>query len=408
MRSERTLLFLVGAVQFVNILDFMMVMPLGPDFADALGIPLSSIGLVGGAYTLSAAISGFIGAFFLDSFDRRTALAVALAGLFVGTAAGGFATGLGTLIAARALAGAFGGPASSLALSIVADVIPAERRGKALGAVMGAFSVASVFGVPAGLELARHGGWRLPFLVVAGLGLLIAVAAILLLPPLKGHLARTTAHPPLRELVARPAVRASYAVTAATMMAGFLLIPNFSSFIQGNQHYPRERLGMLYLVGGALTFVSMRQVGRLVDRFGVLPIATAATLALSALTALWIGWPDSPVPIMVLFAAFMIANTSRNVAYNALVSRVPAPPERARFMSIQSTVQHLAGAAGASISAWILSEGPGGSLIGMGTVATLSVGLSLLVPVLMARVLGRLEPVLALSPVVPPEPPAPH
>ena len=28
--SERTLLFLVGAVQFVNILDFMMVMPLGP------------------------------------------------------------------------------------------------------------------------------------------------------------------------------------------------------------------------------------------------------------------------------------------------------------------------------------------------------------------------------------------
>ena len=56
--SERQLVFLVGAVQFVNVLDFMMVMPLGPDFARALDIPVSRLGLVGGVYTAAAAVSG--------------------------------------------------------------------------------------------------------------------------------------------------------------------------------------------------------------------------------------------------------------------------------------------------------------------------------------------------------------
>src|SRR3954468_6244256 len=135
--SEGKLLFLLASVQFVNVLDFMMVMPLGPDFAKALAIPTSHLGYIGGSYTASAAVSGMVGSLFLDRFDRRKALAVALLGLVLGTALGGFATGLPPLILARGVAGAFGGPATSLSLAILADVIPLERRGRAMGVVMG-------------------------------------------------------------------------------------------------------------------------------------------------------------------------------------------------------------------------------------------------------------------------------
>src|SRR2546423_1646114 len=83
-------------------------------------------------------------------------------------------------------AGQFGGPATSIASSIIADVVPQERRGSAMGMVMAAFSVASVLGVPAGLELARHFGWRAPFFAVGGLGALIAISAVFFLPPLRG------------------------------------------------------------------------------------------------------------------------------------------------------------------------------------------------------------------------------
>jgi predicted MFS family arabinose efflux permease len=76
--SERLIVFLIGAIQFVNVLDFVMVMPLGPDFATALGISTSRIGIVGGSYTAAAAVAGIVGSLFLDKFDRRPALALAI------------------------------------------------------------------------------------------------------------------------------------------------------------------------------------------------------------------------------------------------------------------------------------------------------------------------------------------
>jgi predicted MFS family arabinose efflux permease len=105
-----------------------------------------------------------------------------------GTAAGALARGLGSLVLARAIAGAFGGPATSIALSIVADVVPPARRGRAIGAVMGAFSAASVLGVPMGLRLATWGGWRMPFIVVAAMGAVVGILALWKMPPMRGHI----------------------------------------------------------------------------------------------------------------------------------------------------------------------------------------------------------------------------
>src|SRR5690606_31769230 len=160
----------------------------GPDFARALAIPTDEVGLVAGAYTARAAVAGLAASSLLDRFDRRSAMLVALVGLAIGTALGGLATGLWSLVGARVIAGAFGGPATSVCLSILTDAIPVERRGRAMGRVMGAFSVASVVGIPIGLELAEMGQWNTPFFTIAGLGLLAAVGAATQLPPMKAHL----------------------------------------------------------------------------------------------------------------------------------------------------------------------------------------------------------------------------
>src|SRR5438445_281582 len=92
--SERRVVFLVGAVQFINVLDFTMVMPLGPDFARALAIAPSELGKIVSGYGQAAAVTGFLGSFFLDRFDRRKVLAVAMFGLMLGTLAGGLARDL--------------------------------------------------------------------------------------------------------------------------------------------------------------------------------------------------------------------------------------------------------------------------------------------------------------------------
>jgi predicted MFS family arabinose efflux permease len=386
--------FLVGAVQFVNILDFVMVMPLGPDFARALHIPSSQLGYIGGAYTAAASVAGLAGSFFLDRFDRRNALAVAMLGLAIGTVSGGFAHDLPTLMTARVIAGLFGGPATSISFSIIADEIPPERRGRALGAVMGAFSAASVIGLPVGLELARHqelGGWRLPFFAVAALGIFITAAVFVALPPLRRHLEGAPAeHPSLAHLLGQPLVRSSYTMTAVVMMAGFLLIPNISPWVQENLHYPRAKIGQLYLYGGVVSFFATRYGGRVVDRIGSFPTALAASLVLLPVQYFFYVQPVG-VPIPVFFMVFMLGMGFRNVAYNTLTSKVPSPSERARFLSLQSAVQHAAAASGAFLSARILSVNPDGSLLHMARVAILAMILTASVPFLIRHVERRVR-----------------
>jgi len=384
--SEGWMVFLIGAVQFINIWDFVMVMPLGPDFAGGLGIPISRLGLIGGAYTAAAAVAGVAGSTFLDRFDRRLALAVAMTGLVLGTLAGGLSWNLESLLAARLLAGAFGGPATSLSLSIIADTVPPERRGKAMGAVMGAFSVAAVVGVPLSLQLSLWGGWRLPFVVVGGLGLAVTAAVAASLPRLRAHLARRAEGVLPRKPLFRPLVLTSYAMTAVTMAAGFLVLPNISAYVQANLGLPRSQLQWVYGIGGVVSFVTLRLVGRLVDRFGSFRVGTAAAVLLAiGFDLLFVDVPrGAPVTALAIFIFFALS--ARNVSYNTLASKVPEQAERARFMSFQSAVQHLASALGASLSSQVLFVQPDGSLGNVRTLGRMAIALTLLLPFLLHRV----------------------
>lgn len=383
---ERQILLLVAAVQFVNVLDFMIVMPLAPDFARALGIPADRLGLLAGAYTAAAATAGIAGSFFLDRFDRRSALAVALLGLVAGTAAGGVARGLGSLLLARVLAGLFGGPATSIALSIVADTVPPARRGRAMGIVMSGFAAASVLGVPAGLELARRAGWQAPFFAVAGLGAAVAAGVVRLLPPMGRHRAASgpPAGPGLGTLLRLAGVRSALLASAVSVAAMFLVIPNLSAWIQLNAGYPRARLGVLYLAGGLASFALMRAIGALADRFGSPAVAAGGTFLFAAVLGSEFLLPRPLLSPAVFFVLFMLSNTLRMIPLQALASRVPRPAERARFLSIQSAVQHGSLAAAAVLSSAMLRTLPDGRLGGMATVAALSMAAGIALPILLA------------------------
>lgn len=382
MRSERAVVFLVGAVQFVNILDFMMVMPLGPDFAKSLAMDVEHVGVVGGAYTVAAAVSGLALSPVLDRFDRRPALAFCMCGLAIGTALGGFAWNLPSLIAARVAAGAFGGPATSLALAIVADVVPLERRGRAMGAVMGAFSVASILGVPAGLYLAQWAGWRAPFFAVAAAGLAITGGVFALLPAIVGHLRAEKRRPSFGHLLRVPGAPMGLMVTSCITLSAFLLVPNLSAFIQMNMRWPREDLGELYMLGGALSFVALRVFGRVIDRFGPVVLSFVGAAAFATVATAWLIVVPPPLSVLVLFPCMMVAMSARNVSYQTLLSRVPPPEHRAAFQSLNSAVQHMSSAFAAFVGASMLTSTADGALVGVPRLAMFSLVLTAIVPVL--------------------------
>ena len=382
LRSERAVLLLLAAVQFVNIVDFMMVMPLGPDFARDLGIDTAKLGVIGGAYTASAAVAGVLGSTVLDRFDRRTALMVANIGLAFGTLMGAFATDLNSLLAARVLAGFFGGPATAVAYAIVTDLIPIGRRGRAMGMIMGAFSIASVLGVPAGLELARFGGWRTPFVVLAAAGLLVAVVGRVLLPSLRGHLQRVGPALDMAALFSRPVVIGALILNLLGHLARFSIIPFISPFVLINMGLPRSELGVLYMVGGVSSLITLRVMGPLVDRLGVSRVFAAGSLGVVLTTGVAFVPEPGWLPPLALFPLFMASTSAANVAQQTLCTAVPGPAERARYQSAQSALQHMGAALGASIGTAILSSDPenGGSLIGMPILAMFSMTICMLLP----------------------------
>jgi len=391
--SERRVVFLVGAVQFINVLDFTMVMPLGPDFARALGIPMSDLPKIVAGYGEAAATAGLLGSFFLDRFDRRKAIAVAMIGLVAGTLAGGLAHDLRGMTLARVLAGTFGGPATSLAYAIIADVIPPARRGKAMGAVMGAFSVAQVLGVPAALLVSERFGWRVPFFGAAALGAAVALASAFMLPPLTEHRLRNASAPvaTLGELLSRPTVLFSYTMTATLMAAGFLIIPTLPAYIQNNLGYPRDHYQWLLAVGGVASFIALRLFGRLTDRWGSFRAGTLGVIASLGVMWIFLVRPPSPAPVMLLYVALLVALGARNVAYNALTTKVPRPHERARFLSLQSTVYHASAGGASWLSTSFLRQLPDGRLVGVPALAAAAMVLTALLPILIGVVETRVR-----------------
>jgi MFS family permease len=116
---ELLLLLILAAVQFTHIVDFTIIMPLGPVFSREMDLTPRQFGAVVAAYTISAGIAGLLAARFLDRFDRKSTLLVLYGGFIVGTLLCAVAPNFLLLLAARTVAGAFGGVVASVVFAIV-------------------------------------------------------------------------------------------------------------------------------------------------------------------------------------------------------------------------------------------------------------------------------------------------
>ncbi len=363
---------LIAALQFVYILDFMMVMPLGPDLSAALGFPSDQLGWLSVAYTLGSVLSGLLCVRWLDRYQRRPALLVAIALFGLATLAAVWCHDLPSLLVARGLTGFFGGPMVALGMAVVIDTTPPVRRGQAIGQVMIGFSMAAIAGVPLALELARWGQWTTPFYALTGCAAVLCLATARLLPPMRDHLDQRQAKVSLLNLLKQPRVRHACGLQALNQFSAFLVIPSFAAFYVLNLEVPRENLGPLYLAGGIAALITLQGLGRLSDRLGALPAIALASIGLILGLLPFLGG-SAWFPVWLPFVLFMASNAGRNVALGAATSQVPNPGERAGFMALQSLVQDLAIASAALVSSFMLSESAGGQLVGMDHVGLLSI-----------------------------------
>lgn len=401
-QREWPLLTVLAGVHFTHIMDFMMIMPLGPQFMRLFHIAPQQFGLLVSVYTFSAGICGFVAAFFIDRFDRKNSLMVLYGGFALATLLCAVAPGYGSLLAARAVAGGFGGITGATVLAIIGDVIPEYRRGAATGTVLSAFSVAAVAGVPTGLFLANHFNWRAPFLFLTVASLLILVAAWRVLPHVRAHLAHEQETHPLRQIQViffnRNHLNA-FALIATLMFAGFSVIPFISPYLVANVGLNETDLPYVYFAGGLMTFFTARLVGRLADRHGKRRVfAITALISIGPMLTLT-HLPRVSVALAILVSTlFMVFQSGRFVPAMAMITSSVAPRLRGSFMSFNSAVQQVSAGFASLAAGMIIGKSPAGALTHYGVVGMIAV-VATIICVFLARSLEvhQERPVIAAS-----------
>jgi predicted MFS family arabinose efflux permease len=380
--SEKWVIFIIGCVLFVDILDFMLVMPLGPDFARALYIDQSLLGWTATSYTLAAAFSGLMCSLFLDKFDHKKSLLVALLGLTLSTLSACFAQNFESLLVARFFAGIFGGPTTSLSFAIIADVFPSEKRGRAIGKAMSAFSCAAVIGVPFSLELSRRFGWQSPFITTFVIGTAVLLLVLFKLPSISSHYINTEKQKILfsiKNILSSKLNILGLVYASLSMMACFMIIPYISAFLQNNIQLPRAYISFLYLFGGFCSFFTMRLAGRIIDITSAYITFIAGISLISFM--LIVGFifnafnQTNVYFIIAVFVPFMVGVSIRNVSSYTLNTKLPSQRERAGYMALISSFQHISSAIGAYLSSIIMYVNIDGAFVNANIVAIIAIAL---------------------------------
>jgi predicted MFS family arabinose efflux permease len=366
-QHERYLLLTLAGIQFSHILDFMIMMPLGPILISAFGIHTHEFGLLVASYSFSAAFSGLLAATFIDRFERKLML-LTIFGLFgLATLACGLAPGYVTLLIARGMAGAFGGVMGAMVQTIVGDVIPFARRAKAGGIVSAAFSLSTVAGVPLSLWMATHFQWRAPFILIAVLTVLFILIGMRVLPELHHHIsAQKRAHPFVEIFaVLRDANHLRALLFSALLIfSGFTVIPYITLYAVGNVGITQHEIPYIYLAGGLATLFTARLIGHWADLRGKIKvyrlIAVAALLPLLVVThigaaPLWL-W-------LICTTAFFVLVSGRMIPAMAIITSSAQPKLRGTFMSLHATVQSLAMGLATTLAGFIITQNSAGQIV---------------------------------------------
>jgi predicted MFS family arabinose efflux permease len=388
---QKFVIFILAITQFTVILDFMVMSPLGDMLMKSLNLKPSAFGFAVSAYAFSAGISGLLTAGFADKFDRKKLLLFFYMGFIAGTIFCGLAHTYAVLVAARIITGLFGGVIGSISMAIITDLFALQQRGRVMGFIQMGFGGSQVLGIPIGLYLANAWGWEAPFWMVASLSIIIAALIAVRLKPVVQHLTvqkDKSVYKHFLHTVAKADYRIGFASTALLSIGGFMMMPFGTAFAVNNLGLTNEQLPSLFMVSGISTLVIMPVVGKLSDKIDKFKIFIAASVWTMIMCVIYTNLGVTPLLLVMVFNILMMMGVmSRMIPSSALTSAIPDMSDRGAFMSINASLQQIAGGVAAAVGGMIVTQKSKGSpLLHYDTVGYVVVGISILSILLMSRV----------------------
>jgi predicted MFS family arabinose efflux permease len=242
----------------------------------------------------------------------------------------------------------------------VADLFPLEQRGRAMGFMQMGFGASQVLGIPISLYIANHWGWQSPFIMIVGLATIIWLGTIFKLEPITKHLevkSEKTAVKHLWHTIKLRDYRIGFLTTALMSLGGFMMMPWGSAFAVNNLEVSYARLPILFMVGGVASLIIMPLVGKLSDKIDKFKIFTIAAIWMMIVVVVYTNlMPVHFAIIIIMNILMMIGIMSRMVPSMALVSALPQMQDRGAFMSINSSLQQIAGGIAAAVGGMIVVQ----------------------------------------------------
>ncbi len=351
---------ILAFLQFTIVLDFMVLSPLGAILMPELDITPVQFSHLVSAYAYSAFASGIMAAGFADKFDRKKILLFFYAGFLIGTILCGLAPDYWSLLLARIITGLFGGVVGSVVFAITTDLFEMKVRGRVMGFVQMAFAASQVLGLPIGLLLANKLNWHAPFLLIAGIGILVFFVIYAKMKAVDAHLAIQRTISPFKHLIktiTRKRYLTGFGATVLLATGGFMLMPFGSAFTVNNLGIDLEHIPLIYLFTGITTMIAGPFIGKLSDRIGKFKMFLIGSILSMILVFIYCNLGLTPLFIVILVNAILfIGITARMISAQALMSAVPEPADRGAFMGLNSSIQQLAGGLAASLAGLIVVQ----------------------------------------------------
>lgn len=349
---------ILALTQFTVVLDFMVMSPLGDLLMKDFKVKPDQFGIVVSSYALAAGLSGFLTAGFADRFDRKRLLVFFYSGFILGTLFCGLAESYNQLVWARILTGLFGGVMSSISMAIVADIFSLEQRGRVMGFMQMGFGLSQIFGIPLSLFIADMYNWQTPFYLIVGLSVGMLLAILLALKPINAHLALKRENSAFKHLLAtikNRNYRIGFLATAFMSLGGYFMMPWGSAFAVNNVGISQKELPFLFMVVGVSTFMIMPLIGILADKINKFQLFMTASIVMIASVLVYVHLGETTLFVLIVVNIFMMGGImARMVPSQALTTSVPEAKDRGAFMSINASLQQIAGGIAAMIGGKIV------------------------------------------------------
>lgn len=364
---KRSPLLIIFITVFIDLIGFGIVIPVLPFYVEGTEFNASprTVGLLFASYSVMQLIFSPILGKLSDRYGRRPILLISLIGTGIGFLILGFATTLWMLFLGRIIDGISGGNIST-AQAYIADVTTPEDRAKGMGLIGAAFGLGFVFGPAIGGILSRW-GIHVPFVFAAALAFTNAILLYFLLPETvtPEHPARTLGAAgrwtQLGEALKQSRLAFILLIYFLFVVAFSVMTTTFGLFTMYRFGYDAHETGWLFVFVGLIgAIIQGGLIGRLVKRFGELPLVVTGALLFSAsLFAIPFTGPQTGLATLLLVGGtFSVGNSLSMPALTSLASKSAGRQEYGIVLGVTQSVASLSRTVGPLIAAGLILSAP--------------------------------------------------